>query len=76
MTATLENEASLENFGVVILMYFTYCQSWIILMFRALFQEIFQKGRVRWEKTPRFASAGQKTDKIKSSREKSTKGHK
>jgi cellulose synthase/poly-beta-1,6-N-acetylglucosamine synthase-like glycosyltransferase len=52
----LENEASPENFGITTLMYFTYCQGWIILMFRALYQEIIQKGRVGWEKTPRFAS--------------------
>jgi cellulose synthase/poly-beta-1,6-N-acetylglucosamine synthase-like glycosyltransferase len=52
----LEHEASAENFGITALMYFTYCQGWIILMFRALYQEIIQKGRVHWEKTPRFAT--------------------
>ncbi len=52
----LEHEASPENFGITALMYFTYCQGWILLMFRALYQEIVQKGRVRWEKTPRFAT--------------------
>lgn len=56
MVAAYEDEASPENVGVIALMYFTYCQAWIILVFRALYQEYIQKGRVKWEKTKRFAS--------------------
>ena len=59
MVAAYEDEASPSNIGVIALMYFTYCQAWIILVFRALYQEYIQKGRVKWEKTKRFASDSQ-----------------
>lgn len=65
MTAALEKEALLENLGVVVLMYFTYCQGWIILVFRALYQEFFKKQSLDWEKTPRFASSRDKTERFK-----------
>ena len=56
MAAAYEDEATPANFGVAALMYFTYCQMWIVLVFRALYQEYIQKGRIQWEKTRRFAS--------------------
>jgi cellulose synthase/poly-beta-1,6-N-acetylglucosamine synthase-like glycosyltransferase len=65
MTAALEKEALLENLGVVVLMYFTYCQGWIILVFRALYQEFFKKQSLDWEKTPRFASSRDKIERFK-----------
>ena len=37
-------------------MYFTYTQAWIVLVFRALYQEYVVKDRVKWEKTKRFAT--------------------
>ncbi|MDZ7859371.1 MAG: glycosyltransferase family 2 protein [Candidatus Krumholzibacteriota bacterium] len=62
VTAALEKEASAENLAVVALMYFTYCQGWIILIFRAAYQEIVMGGNVIWEKTPRFASSSERKD--------------
>jgi len=56
LTASYEGEATLENIGVIMLMYFTYCQRWIIIVFRAMYQENRQKGKIEWEKTQRFAS--------------------
>lgn len=56
IAASFENEASFENLGVALMMYFTYCQGWIVVIFRALSQEFIQKGRIKWEKTPRFSS--------------------
>jgi len=54
ITVSFEEEGSFENLGIIILMYFTYCQSWMVLVFRAFHQEIVQKGKIGWEKTPRF----------------------
>lgn len=54
ISVSFDGEASFENLGVIILMYFTYCQGWIILVFRALYQEFIQKSDIEWEKTPRF----------------------
>ena len=56
IAASFENEASFKNLGVILLMYFIYCQGWIVVVFRALYQEFIQKGRIKWEKTPRFYS--------------------
>jgi cellulose synthase/poly-beta-1,6-N-acetylglucosamine synthase-like glycosyltransferase len=56
MCASYEDEASPTNIAVIALMYFTYCQAWIILVFRAVYQEYIQGGKVKWEKTQRFAS--------------------
>jgi len=56
ITVSFEGEASFENLGVILLMYFIYSQGWIVVVFRALYQEFTQKGMIKWEKTPRFAS--------------------
>ncbi len=57
IAASYEDEVTPKNLGVACLMYFTYCQAWIVLVFRAVWQEYFQKGKVHWEKTRRYASA-------------------
>jgi cellulose synthase/poly-beta-1,6-N-acetylglucosamine synthase-like glycosyltransferase len=57
ITVSFDREASFENLGVILLMYFAYCQGWIVVIFRALYQEFIQKGTIKWEKTPRFASS-------------------
>ena len=54
LAISYEGEATPRNIGVIIIMYFTYCQAWIVLVFRALYQEYIQKGKVKWEKTRRF----------------------
>lgn len=57
LAAAYEDEASPTNLAVIALMYFTYCQGWILLVFRATYQEMVEKGAVRWEKTRRVGSA-------------------
>ena len=54
LAISYEGEATPRNIGVIVIMYFTYCQAWIVLVFRALYQEYIQKGKVKWEKTRRF----------------------
>ncbi len=56
ITVSFEGEASFENLAVILLMYFIYCQGWILIVFRALYQESIKKGEIGWEKTPRFDS--------------------
>ncbi|MEN6625817.1 MAG: glycosyltransferase family 2 protein [Candidatus Sumerlaeia bacterium] len=56
LAAAYEGEESPANIAVAFLMYFTYCQAWVVLVFRALYQQRTQKG-LTWEKTRRFASA-------------------
>lgn len=57
LTAAYDDELTIKNIGVILLMYFTYCQAWIILVFRAIYQEFRQKGKVQWEKTRRFGTS-------------------
>jgi len=57
ITVSFDGEASFENLAVILLMYFIYCQGWIVLVFRALYQEFIKKGEIKWEKTPRFESS-------------------
>lgn len=50
-------ESTAENLGLTCLMYFTYCQLWIILIFRASYQIVkrsFSRNKeMRWYKTER-----------------------
>ena len=55
LAASYEEEASALNGAVALLMYLTYCQVWILLIIRAVYQEKFLGGKVGWEKTRRFA---------------------
>jgi len=57
LAASYEGEATLGNIAVAALMYLTYCQAWIALVFRAGYQDLTEKGRAKWEKTSRSGSA-------------------
>lgn len=58
ITLSIEKtEMTTENFFIVILMYFSYSQLWILLVINALFLEIKRvllKQEVKWYKTERF----------------------
>jgi cellulose synthase/poly-beta-1,6-N-acetylglucosamine synthase-like glycosyltransferase len=59
VAASSEDELSLETLAVTALMYLTYCQGWILLVFRAIYQDLSQKKRPQWEKTHRFGSGSE-----------------
>jgi cellulose synthase/poly-beta-1,6-N-acetylglucosamine synthase-like glycosyltransferase len=54
LAASYEGEADFRNLTIVALMYFTYCQAWIVLVFRGLYQDLIQTGETKWEKTKRI----------------------
>lgn len=58
ITLSIEKtEMTTENFFIVILMYFSYSQLWIVLVMNALFLEIKRvilKQEIKWYKTERF----------------------
>jgi cellulose synthase/poly-beta-1,6-N-acetylglucosamine synthase-like glycosyltransferase len=62
LSASYEGEATLENIAVATLMYLTYCQAWVLLVFRAVYQDVTQKGKAKWEKTGRFGSTSEGDD--------------
>jgi cellulose synthase/poly-beta-1,6-N-acetylglucosamine synthase-like glycosyltransferase len=47
-------EDNFRNIGLVVLMYFTYCQLWIYIVIKALYLEYVKKEKRTWEKTIRF----------------------
>ena len=49
------NEDSQSNIFYVILMYFTYCQLWIVVVFTAFFKDFVTREKFKWYKTERFA---------------------
>lgn len=56
LAVSYEDELNLEILAISILMYLTYCQGWIVLIIRAVYQDLTHKGRPHWEKTRRFGS--------------------
>ena len=53
------SENTIENFGVTCLMYFTYCQMWLVLSIRSFFIKSPKKGeKTIWVKTPRVKLEG------------------
>jgi cellulose synthase/poly-beta-1,6-N-acetylglucosamine synthase-like glycosyltransferase len=50
-----EGEDSFANLIMVILMYFTYCQLWMIVVGRALIDDVVLRRQKTWAKTERFA---------------------
>jgi cellulose synthase/poly-beta-1,6-N-acetylglucosamine synthase-like glycosyltransferase len=49
-----EQEDSLGNILLTVLMYFTYCQLWIPVVALALYDDFIARREVRWAKTERF----------------------
>lgn len=58
LTLTLEKgESSLKNIILITVMYFTYCQMWMIVSIKGMFQYFFDrlfKKDIKWYKTERF----------------------
>jgi len=54
LAISFDKEDNLKNLGLVLLMYFTYCQLWIFVMLRAFYLENIKKTKHTWDKTIRF----------------------
>ncbi len=54
LAISYDEEDSPKNFGLIILMYFTYCQFWIYIVLRAAYQDYIKKEKRIWQKTVRF----------------------
>ena len=42
------------NFLLILLMYFTYCQLWIVVVFKGFYDDFVLKREMKWAKTERF----------------------
>jgi cellulose synthase/poly-beta-1,6-N-acetylglucosamine synthase-like glycosyltransferase len=54
LVLSFEDEDSPLNILITALMYFTYCQMWIYVVFRAFYLDITRKRLGVWDKTERF----------------------
>jgi cellulose synthase/poly-beta-1,6-N-acetylglucosamine synthase-like glycosyltransferase len=54
LTLSYDREDSWRNLGLMVLMYFTYCQLWIYIVVRAWWSEYIMKEKRIWAKTVRF----------------------
>jgi cellulose synthase/poly-beta-1,6-N-acetylglucosamine synthase-like glycosyltransferase len=57
LAISYDREDNLRNLGLIVLMYFTYCQFWIYVVLKALYTEYIKKEKKIWEKTERFDAA-------------------
>jgi cellulose synthase/poly-beta-1,6-N-acetylglucosamine synthase-like glycosyltransferase len=54
LAVSFDSEDSLKSIGLIVVMYFTYCQFWIFVVLKAIYVERFQKEKGFWDKTTRF----------------------
>ena len=54
LAISYDSEDSLKSAGLILIMYFTYCQFWIFVVLKAVYAERFQKQKRFWDKTVRF----------------------
>jgi cellulose synthase/poly-beta-1,6-N-acetylglucosamine synthase-like glycosyltransferase len=55
LAVSYDRQDRLRTAGLVVLMYFTYCQLWIFIVIRAMYQDYVKREKRVWDKTPRFA---------------------
>jgi hypothetical protein len=54
LAISFDKEDNLQNLGLILIMYFTYCQLWIFVMLRAFYLDKIKKEGNIWDKTVRF----------------------
>lgn len=54
LAISFDAEDSLKSIGLILLMYFTYCQFWIYVVIRAVYVEYIKREKRVWDKTVRF----------------------
>ena len=59
LAISYDNEDSIGKVGLILLMYFSYCQLWIYIVLKAAYSEYVKKEKSTWAKTIRFH-----TDKV------------
>ena len=54
LAISYDNEDSMGKVGLILLMYFSYCQLWIYIVLKAAYSEYIKKEKNTWAKTIRF----------------------
>ncbi len=56
LAISFDREDSLKKIGLIIIMYFSYCQFWIYIVLKAVYADYIKKEKRTWAKTIRFDS--------------------
>jgi len=59
LALSYDREDNLKQIGLMILMYFTYCQLWIYIVAKALYLDFIRREKQTWVKTIRFDTESQ-----------------
>jgi cellulose synthase/poly-beta-1,6-N-acetylglucosamine synthase-like glycosyltransferase len=54
LSISYDDEDTIKNLAIIVLMYFSYCQLWIYVVIKAAYQEYIKKDKHTWDKTIRF----------------------
>ena len=54
LALSFDDEDSVQSLGILLMMYLTYCQLWIYVVFKAMYIEYIKKEERIWDKTIRF----------------------
>jgi cellulose synthase/poly-beta-1,6-N-acetylglucosamine synthase-like glycosyltransferase len=54
LSISYDEEDSLKNLAIIILMYFSYSQLWIYVVIKSAYQDFIKKESHKWDKTVRF----------------------
>ncbi|MDR3665963.1 MAG: glycosyltransferase [Ignavibacteriaceae bacterium] len=54
LAISYDDEDSIGKIGLILLMYFSYCQLWIYIVLKAAYSEYIKKEKKTWAKTIRF----------------------
>lgn len=63
LAISYDGEDRLRNVGLIVLMYFTYCQLWIFIVIRAMYLDFVRKEKRVWDKTVRFELAAKEASR-------------
>jgi len=65
LAVSFDKEDNWKNLGLILIMYFTYCQLWIFVMIKAFYLENIKKATHEWDKTVRFDLQKKKDELVK-----------
>jgi cellulose synthase/poly-beta-1,6-N-acetylglucosamine synthase-like glycosyltransferase len=65
LAVSFDKEDNWKNLGLILIMYFTYCQLWIFVMLKAFYLENIKKATHEWDKTVRFEVPPKKEEAAK-----------
>ena len=54
LAISYDSEDTLKSVGLILIMYFTYCQFWIYVVIKSVYVEYIRKDKRVWDKTVRF----------------------